>query len=153
MANVVRVLVVGVGGMGREHIEMLLAVEDARIVGLVDPSEHAIARARETFPAIADVPSFGAVADAVAAVEADAAVIVSPHSMHLDHGIACLDAGLHVLMEKPFVAGSANAEALVAHAQKTGLHLAVAYQRHLQGPYMYLRIVAPGSGGLVRRPT
>ena len=41
-------------------------------------------------------------------------------------------------MEKPFVAGSANAEHLIARAEGKGLHLAVSYQRHLEGPYMYL---------------
>jgi predicted dehydrogenase len=50
-----------------------------------------------------------------------------------------LDAGLHVLLEKPFVAGSQNAKTIIDHARSLGKHLAVAYQRHLQGPYVYLR--------------
>jgi predicted dehydrogenase len=148
--NVVRVLIVGVGGMGREHIEVLKHFEDVRIVGLVDPSHRSIAATRDRFPDLIEVPSFADVGDAVAAVEADAAVIVSPHSLHLDHGLACLDAGLHVLMEKPFVSGAANAELLLERALKKGRRLAVSYQRHLEGPYVYLRdLVRSGALGRI----
>jgi predicted dehydrogenase len=149
--NVVRVLVVGVGGMGREHIDLLKHMEDVRLVGLVDPSDRSIAATRDRFPDLVDVPSFPDVATAVAAVDADAAVIVSPHSMHLEHGLACLDAGLHALMEKPFVAGAANAEQLIARAQETGRHLAVSYQRHVEGPYVYLHdLVRSGALGRIQ---
>jgi predicted dehydrogenase len=148
--SVVRVLVVGVGGMGREHIQQLSVMDDVAIVGLVDPAGAAIATARTHFPALASVPNFAAIGEAVGAVQADAAVIVSPHSYHLEHGLACLDAGLHVLMEKPFVAGSANAAHLIAQAESKGLHLAVSYQRHLEGPYMYLRdLVRSGALGRI----
>jgi predicted dehydrogenase len=59
--------------------------------------------------------------------------------MHFEQGMACLDGGLHVLMEKPFVSGSENAERIIAHAESLNKHLAVAYQRHLMGPYIYMR--------------
>ena len=148
--SIVRVLVVGVGGMGREHIQQLALLDDVAIVGLVDPSHAAVASVRDRFPALAAVPSFGGCDEAAGAVQADAAVIVSPHSYHLEHGLACLDAGLHVLMEKPFVPGSASAEHLIARAEARGLHLAVSYQRHLEGPYVYLHdLVQSGALGRI----
>ena len=148
--NVVRMLMVGVGGMGQEHIQQLLGLNDVRIVGLVDPSSAAIAATHHRFPSLAEVPSFDSCGEALSAVQADAAVIVSPHSYHLEHGLVCLDAGLHVLMEKPFVAGSANAQQLIARAEANKLHLAVSYQRHLEGPYMYLRdLVQSGALGRI----
>ncbi|MDF2725421.1 MAG: putative dehydrogenase [Paenibacillus sp.] len=135
----VRFLMIGVGGMGREHIRRLLQVPEAEIVALADPSEAAIAQVRTRFPELARVEAYTDYVEAIAKANADAAVIVSPHNMHYDQGIACLEGGLHVLMEKPFVAGSENAERIIAQAEKLNRHLAVAYQRHLQGRYIYIR--------------
>jgi predicted dehydrogenase len=140
----VRFLSIGVGGMGRHHINLLKQLPEVEIVGLVDPSEGAIAATRERFEDLADIPAWSDYRQALREVEADAVVIVSPHNEHLDQGLACLEAGLHVLMEKPFVAGSANAERLIAFAAEQGKHLAVSYQRHLQGPYLYLKQLIDG---------
>ncbi len=148
MQNSVRVLVVGVGGMGREHIQQLTSIDEVEIAGLVDPSHAAITATLGMFPTLSDVPVFSDLGEALGAVQADAAVIVSPHSLHLEHGLACLDAGLHVLMEKPFVAGGFNAARLIAHAEKHQRRLAVSYQRHLEGPYRYLHeLVRSGALG------
>ncbi len=148
MRNSIGVLVIGVGGMGREHIRQLLTIEDAEIVGLVDPSQSAVAVARVMFPALSEVPAFSDLGEALRTARADAVVIVSPHSYHLEHGLACINAGLHVLMEKPFVAGGANAARLIARAEEQRRHLAVSYQRHLEGPYMYMReLVRSGALG------
>ncbi|TLS50074.1 Gfo/Idh/MocA family oxidoreductase [Paenibacillus antri] len=135
----VRFLMIGVGGMGREHIRRLLQVPEAEIAALADPSEAALEQVRSRFPDLAGVAVFTDYREAIAKVNADAAVIVSPHSMHFEQGMACLEGGLHVLMEKPFVDGSENAERIIAQAEKLNKHLAVAYQRHLQGPYIYIR--------------
>ncbi|QHW29785.1 Gfo/Idh/MocA family oxidoreductase [Paenibacillus rhizovicinus] len=135
----VRFLMIGVGGMGREHIRRLLNVPEAEIVALSDPSEAAITLVKQNFPQLANIAVYTDYQEAIAQSGADAAVIVSPHSMHFEQGMACLDGGLHVLMEKPFVSGSDNAAQIIAHAEKVNKHLAVAYQRHLMGPYMYIR--------------
>jgi len=120
------------------HIPQLLALAEAEFVGLIDPSTASIETTREAFPRIARLPVFSDYHDALQSVQADAAIIASPHNQHLEHGLACLDAGLHVLMEKPFVVGSANAARLIAHARDARRHLAIAYQRHVEGAYMYL---------------
>lgn len=135
----VKFVMIGVGGMGREHIRRLLQVPEAEIVALADPSDAAVADTRKRFPELADTAAYEDYREAIAKAGADAAVIVSPHSMHYEQGIACLDGGLHVLMEKPFVAGSENAQQLIDHSVRRGKHLAVAYQRHLSGPYVYIR--------------
>jgi predicted dehydrogenase len=135
----VRFLIIGVGGMGREHIRRLLQVPEAEIVALADPSGASIDQVKDRFPELANVSVYTDYREAISKANIDAAIIVSPHSMHFEQGIACLDGGLHVLMEKPFVDGSENAERLIAHATSVNKHLAVAYQRHLMGPYIYIR--------------
>ncbi|SFJ34957.1 Predicted dehydrogenase [Paenibacillus sp. UNC496MF] len=146
----VRFLMIGVGGMGREHIRRLLNVPEAEIVALSDPSDKAINVVKETYPQLADIAVYADYREAIAQSGADAAVIVSPHSMHFEQGMACLDGGLHVLMEKPFVSGADNAEKIIAHAEKVNKHLVVAYQRHLMGPYMFIRdLIARGELGKI----
>lgn len=135
----VRFVMIGVGGMGRVHIGKLLQVPEVEIVALADPSEASIKEVKKNYPSLEAVPSFSDYRQALAGTKADASVIVTPHSQHFEQGMACLDAGLHVLMEKPFVAGSAHAERIIAHAKSVNRHLAVSYQRHLMGPYIYLR--------------
>lgn len=147
----VRFVMIGVGGMGRSHIGKLLQVPEAEIVALADPSPGSIEAARSRFPELANTPAFSDYRQALAEVEADAAVIVTLHSQHFEQGMACIDAGLHVLMEKPFVAGSHNAEKFIAYANEKGKHVAVAYQRHLMGTYRYLRdLVQDGELGQIR---
>lgn len=147
----VRFLMIGVGGMGQAHIRNILKLSDAEIVGFVDPSPESIAKAKSHSDSLKDLPEFSNVDDAFASVEADAAVIVTPHSQHFDQGMACLNHGLNVLMEKPFVSGSENARKIIAHADKVGRHLVVSYQRHLQGPYLYLRnLIQSGELGEIR---
>lgn len=135
----VRFLIIGVGGMGREHIRRLLQVPEVEIVALADTSAAAIDEVRKRFPELVNVSVYSDYQAAISQANADAAVIVSPHSMHFEQGMACLDGGLHVLMEKPFVDGAKNAERIIAHAEGLNQHLAVAYQRHLMGPYIYIR--------------
>jgi predicted dehydrogenase len=132
-------LMIGVGGMGREHIRRLLQIPEAEILALADPSAAAIEQVMKRFPELANVSVYTDYREAILQANADAAVIVSPHSMHFEQGIACLDGGLHVLMEKPFVDGSEKAEHIIGHAASVNKHLAVAYQRHLMGPYIYIR--------------
>lgn len=147
----VRFLMIGIGGMGRVHVENLLNVQDAEIVGLVDTSDASIEATKSKFASLAEVPSFSDYQQALNDVEADAAVIVTPHSQHFEQGMACLSRGLHVLMEKPFVSGSENAKKLIAHANEQDRHLAVSYQRHTQGQYMYLRnLIQSGALGTIR---
>ena len=148
----VRVLIIGAGGVARyRHIPQLLDLAEAEIVGLIDPSTASIETTRDAFPRIARLPVFSDYHDALQSVQADAAIIASPHNQHLEHGLACLDAGLHVLMEKPFVVGSANAARLIARARDARRHLAIAYQRHVEGAYTYLRdLVRSGALGTIR---
>lgn len=147
----VRFVVIGAGNMGRFHLKHLLQIPEVDIVGLADPSSEAIADTRARFAQLADTPAFADWNEALSKIKPDAAVIVTPHIQHFEQGMGCLHAGLHVLMEKPFVAGSANAARLIAVAEERGKHLVVAYQRHLEGTYMYLReLIHTGALGTIQ---
>jgi predicted dehydrogenase len=61
----------------------------------------------------------------------DAALILTPHAFHHDQALACLDAGLDVLVEKPMVMSSAEAHSLIAARDRARRTLVVAFQGSL----------------------
>lgn len=95
-------------------------------------------------------------ADTIAEVLADASIdlvsICSPNETHFDYARQCLLAGKHVLVEKPFAATAAEAEALIALAQKQGRHLFAFQNRRFDSDFLTVRqLLADGAlGDLLR---
>lgn len=144
----VRFIMIGLGGMGRVHVQHVLNLPNAEIVALADSSPASLQATVQRFPDLANVAQFSDYQAALDAVEADAAIIVTPHSQHFQQSIDCLDAGLNVLLEKPFIAGSGPAQAVIDHAEQRNRRIAVSYQRHTQPEFMYLRqLVQSGALG------
>jgi predicted dehydrogenase len=100
-----RVLVIGRGSRGRVWERLIVRRRDTRLAGTVDPDPQADA----TWSAISE--------DALA--DADAAIIASPPALHGEHALACLAAGLAVLVEKPLALTIDDARAVSAAARAT----------------------------------
>ena len=120
----VRVAVVGVGSLGQHHARIAAASEAADLVAVVDPAE---ARGREIAGKFGTgwVPVLEAVLDRVDAVQ-----IAAPTGCHRALGLAVLEAGKHVLMEKPLAATLEEGRDLLAaldraRAARPGLVAAV----------------------------
>jgi len=79
----------------------------------------------------------------------DAVLILTPHTLHHGQILDALEAGLHVLVEKPMVCTTRHAEDVVTAARKSGKVVGVAYQRHFEPDYLYMREAAQ-SGKLGR---
>jgi predicted dehydrogenase len=118
-----RIAVVGVGHLGKEHARILSSMSDVELVGVVDSNaEQASAIAfRHGTQAFTD---FRAVVPLV-----DAAVLVVPTTYH--HALACefLRHGIHLLVEKPLAANLQQAEELVTLARE---HSAVLQVGHIE---------------------
>jgi predicted dehydrogenase len=116
-----RLAVIGVGHLGKEHARILAGMPDVELVGVVDTNfeqAQAIARRYRT-TAYADYwPLLNLV---------DAVTVVVPTTGH--HGIAreFLRRGIPVLVEKPLAATVAEADELVALAAEHGVPLAVGH--------------------------
>ena len=78
----------------------------------------------------------------------DAVWITSPTWLHHDHTIAAIDAGLHVLCEKPLAAGSKEAWDMVDAAREAGRVLATGYQgRYVPGHRAMAELIEGGAIG------
>jgi predicted dehydrogenase len=127
-----RVAVVGTGSIGRRHLGTLLAL------GATDPvavSEHG----RRTDLAVGGVEV--AVRHRLDAVlgDVDLVVVATPTALHRDQAAAAIEAGCHVLVEKPVAVSSAGLDDLDAAARAKGLVAAAAHQFRFEPGLVRLR--------------
>lgn len=66
----------------------------------------------------------------LASGEIDAVYIATPNALHTPFAVAALEAGIHVLLEKPMASSVAEAEMILAAQKKTGAKLMIAYRLH-----------------------
>jgi predicted dehydrogenase len=137
-----RVLRLGVIGVGRYalayHLPLINMSPEAELVAIHRRSADALAQAAAEF----DVPH--AFTDHLALldqVDLDAVVVSGPEGLHHEYCMSALERGLHVLVDKPWVLRSADAEEQMALARDKGVVLAIAYNRHLDSANMYARDV------------
>ncbi|MFN8459529.1 MAG: Gfo/Idh/MocA family oxidoreductase [Anaerolineae bacterium] len=114
MAQRARTALVGCGGIAQYHLDqMLLQLDTTHIVALCDPNPHMLSLAQQKFQqAGLEPPSTRSTLEAVLAdfgSELDTAFIMTPHAFHHAQAVACLEAGLDVLLEKPMVINAAEA--------------------------------------------
>jgi predicted dehydrogenase len=137
----VNVAILGCGGMAGAHARRLKTNPDVRIVGLCDVDEPRVQAFidrhltdSESKPAMFTDP-----ARMYSEAKPDAVVIVTPHTMHYEHGMQALEAGCHVLMEKPMVTDSGQAHRLAQFVEKTGKIFVIGYNTPCTPEFKYLR--------------
>lgn len=140
-----RVLVAGLGNMGRSHALGWLKQPGVEIVGLVNRS------AVDLPPELAAIPQSRDFHRALKALRPDIVVIATYSDSHAEYAIATMRAGAHVFVEKPLATTADDARRVVECARETGRKLVVGYilrhhpswqrliaeARALGGPYVF----------------
>ncbi len=116
-----RVAVAGAGAFGRNHLRVLRELESAgqgaALAAAVEPDPTRAAEAAAQY----GIPLFPSIQDLLAAeLKLDAAVVAAPTVHHHSVAAALLDAGLDLLVEKPLAANLAEADDLIARAERAG---------------------------------
>jgi len=124
--SVVRVGVIGAGGIGRAaHLPGYQACETAEITAVADVNEENARRAAEEF----DIPNvFTDYRDLLAMKEIDAVSVCTPNFMHMKPTVDALNAGKHVICEKPIARNAKEGRAMVAAAKRNRRKFMVALQ-------------------------
>lgn len=150
MDGKIRVGIVGVGGISFGHIARFMESPDAEIVALVDNDPKRLEAAIERVPALAGVPTYSDYKDMLAVGGLDAVQINTPHTLHFEQIMDSLNAGLHVLTEKPMVCTTPHAKEMIKKAEEVNKVVMISYQRHFQSQYRYVKqMVSSGTLGEV----
>ncbi len=124
--NKVKLGVIGVGVMGRGHLENIAKARDVKLTAVCDVIEE---RAKDA-AATNQCDYFTDHQKLFKANVCDAVLIATPHYAHTPIGIDALNAGLHVLVEKPISVHKADCERLLAaHKNKRQVFSAMFNQR------------------------
>ncbi len=110
-----RAAVIGIGGWGKNHLRVLALLRGEGLldeVYAVDVDESRLSWASRAF----GVGTLRGI-DGVVSRDVDAAIIATPSPLHYEHATALVEAGIHVLVEKPFTATLGEAIDLLSRAR------------------------------------
>lgn len=126
-----RVGAVGCGGVGLIHQQAFQSHQQAELVCVCDLiREKADERAK-----LLGVKAFYSVEEMLAAEELDAVDVVTADTLHFEPSLQALEAGKHVLVEKPLTIELDEARQLVSKAEEQGVFLAINYNRRFGQAY------------------
>ena len=143
-----RLGVIGVGAMGREHAATIKANPALKLAAVTDVQ----AKSGREVASEYGCKWFDSASEMIESGEVDGIVIVTPHWQHADLAIAGLRAGLHVLCEKPLtVTVEQSDEVLRVAAESAGI-FAVVHQKRFEPAYLYAkRLLESGELGAIYR--
>jgi predicted dehydrogenase len=124
MTTPTRIAVAGAGYIGQAHIDAALANPTLTLSAIVDPSAAARAVAER-----AGVPLYADLAALFAKDKPDGVVLATPNQLHLPHALACIAAGVPMLLEKPITQSVAEGERLVQAVEAARARLLVGHHR------------------------
>jgi len=131
-----RVAFIGAGGIAGTHMSYLAKMDDVEIVALADVNEASMARHAETYK----VPScFTDPKEMLAKVQPDAVSVCTPNYLHAPNTIDALNAGAHVIVEKPMAMNAKEAQAMIDAARKNGRKLVIGFQFRFNPKTNFLR--------------
>jgi predicted dehydrogenase len=133
---VLNIAIVGCGKIADQHAEQISFISNCRIVAVCDPDELMAEQLQERL----NVPaSFTDIRELLDRTTPDVVHITSPPQSHLQLGMACLEAGCNVYIEKPFTLNAAEAEVLINLAERRNLKLTVGHNAQFSHAAMRMR--------------
>ena len=125
MGTRLRVGLIGCGRIARVHHAYLRELPQVELIGVCD----ADAAACEAFGRSAALPTFNSLADLVERGRPDAVHVLTPPATHASLALELLKRGVNVLVEKPLALSAADAESVIAAAQRAGRWVTVDHNR------------------------
>ena len=136
------------GVIGQVHIDAIAQLESCRLVG-VTARRHEPCRRQA---AELGVKHYHVLDDALADPEVDAIVIATPHPSHKQIALRAINAGKHLLVEKPLAVTPSEADEIVAAARRSGVTLGVLFNRRFRPEALKMReLIDEGAVGAVYR--
>jgi predicted dehydrogenase len=139
MSKVIRIGIIGCGGIANgKHLPSLSRLKEVEIVAFCDIIPEKAQEAKEKYGtpnATVDTDYTKLLADP----SIDAVHVCTPNDSHAEISIAALEAGKHVMCEKPMAKTAADARLMVEAAKRTGKKLNIGYQNRYRADSLYLK--------------
>jgi len=147
--NEVKIGVIGLGKIGAEHINTIENIDNARLTAVCDYQKDVV----DEYAKKSSVKVFYDAKELINSGEVDAVIIATPHYQHTQITIDALNAGLHVLCEKPVAVHKADAEKMIeAHKKNLKLKFAVMFQERTSGCWKKIKeMIDSGELGKIYR--
>jgi predicted dehydrogenase len=129
---------IGAGGIAGAHMTEYAKMKDVEIVALADPLEAPMLKHAEQFK----VPRENCFTDyheMLRKIGPDAVSVCSPNGAHYPNTIAALEAGAHVMVEKPMAMNAQECQKMIAAAAKHKRKLVIGFQHRYDGKTQFLR--------------
>ncbi len=130
-----RVAVVGCGDISSEHFTAIAANPDVLLVGVSDSDPGRLEAAASAW----SCPGYADYRQLVAEQRPDVVHICTPHHLHADMAIHCLDQDVNVLLEKPLATTVDDAAAVVDAADRSSAQVGVCFQNRYNATSRRLR--------------
>ncbi len=129
-------VIIGAGIIGKAHFDAYKEIDNVKLVAAVEIDVEA---GRKNFND--EIPIYKTLEEALANHDVDMVDICTPTYNHVELSIKALNAGLHVLCEKPMSKTADEAAVLTAAAEKSDKLFMVAHVVRFMTPYMYLKSI------------
>jgi predicted dehydrogenase len=134
--------IIGAGVIGTIHARLIasIACEQAELVAVADTNQAAASKLAHAYGCLA-LPTAD---DLVARDDVDAVSVCLPSGLHADAAVAALEAGKHVIVEKPIDITLSAADRIIAAERSSGRTVTVISQRRFQPAFRSLHEAATG---------
>ncbi len=130
-----RIALAGAGAFGEKHLDGLKNIDGVTVTSI-------IGRELEATKKVAEKYGIGHVTtdlnETLARDDVDAVILCTPTQMHAEQAIACMNAGKHVEVEIPLADSWADAQAVLAKQQETGLTCMVGHTRRFNPSHQFV---------------
>ena len=135
MPNPLRVAIIGPGKVAHLHAKAVLETPDTTLVAVYGRTYQKA----EDFANQYGIRAYSDINDMVDRENVDLCIVTTPHPAHREPTVAALDAGSHVLVEKPLASSLEDCDAMLEAARRNGRYLGTISQRRFYAPSMRIR--------------
>ena len=124
MSKLVNLGVLGVGLIGKKHVEFILNSKSAKLTAIADPDDDVNEYANNI-----GVKRFKTLTEMLDSSELDGVIIATPNNLHVENGLECIHRGIPVLIEKPLATSASDAKILADASNAKNVAVLVGHHR------------------------
>lgn len=130
----IKFAVIGYGNIGKRHVHHIIAHPEAELVAICDIPEKTIEE-----ESLQSIKRYTDINIMLQEIDADVINVCTPNYLHHPHTISALNAGFHVVCEKPMAISSAECEDMIETAKKTDKTIFVVKQNRYNEPVQQVK--------------